>query len=401
MLLDYAFSNMVDNVISGMDLKHIPAHAKKQNPLLEQYYEKDPLMVLKEYGDQATQFNKLINTQIQYLEALKHLPKDNSEFADGLKRFIQEEYAVFTMGSGGRNEWANKAVTTLNAVQTARTMGLNITGAIKNAASAVHFYSRVGFGSLRAAKKAFDHEREEGGFREKMISVEEEAGFLFTDAAKELYTEGLITRKDMETGKVVFDPLTGKITMEGSPIKDALKSSGRWTLDKALFFHRLTENHQRKWMFRTAFHRKYSQLVNDGYDPQKAQTFSKNYALRMVNGWAYEYAAHAKSKLVRGEWRTVEEMEGGGKIVKKQKGNWAGAGSEVAFHLLHYPMSLAATHYENLKGIHKAILAKQGLESEEIQYAMRYAGVSLGVAVASALTNTDSLILLRMKVWNV
>ena len=243
---DYAFSNMVDNVISGMDLKQIPAHAKKPNALLEQYYEKDPLMVLKEYGDQATQFNKLIHTQITYLEALKHLPKDNTEFSKGLKRFIQEEYAVFTLGSGGRNEWANKAVTTLNALQTARTMGLNITGAVKNAASAIHFYSKVGLGALTDARNAYNHETEKGGFKEMMDKIEEEAGFLFTDAAKELYTEGLITRKDMESGKVVFDPLTGKITMDGSPYKDALKSAGRWTLDKALYFHRITENSQRK-----------------------------------------------------------------------------------------------------------------------------------------------------------
>jgi len=63
--------------------------------------------------------------------------------------------------------------------------------------------------------------------------------------------------------------------------------------------------------------------------------------------------------------------------------------SEVAFHLLHYPMSLMETHYDALKGVHKSLLAKQGLESEEIQYAMRYAIISSGVALASVLTNTD------------
>ena len=63
--------------------------------------------------------------------------------------------------------------------------------------------------------------------------------------------------------------------------------------------------------------------------------------------------------------------------------------SEVAFHLLHYPMSLFETHYDAMKGVHKSLLAKQGLESEEIGYAMRYAIVSGGVALASVLTNTD------------
>jgi len=381
---DYAFADVVDNVIAKIDINKIPAHAQRTNPLLDKYWEKDPLFVLKEYGDQAAQFNKMIRTQITYLDALKHLPKSDVEFQNGLRRFIDEEYTVFTQGASGRPDWANGAVTVLNSLATARTMGLNITGAVKNAASAVHFYSRVGIGALNATRKAMSHDRE---FQEIIKRAEEEAGFLFTDVAKELYTEGLITKKDLQSGKVDFDPLTGKIVIDGTPVRDALKKGMNWTLDKGLFFHRLTENSQRKWMFRTAFHRKYTKLVNDGYPPDKAKSFSQAYALKMVNSWAYEYAAHAKSKIVRGEWRTIEEIQDG-KIMKKGSGV-AGAGSEVAFHLLHYPMSLFETHYDALKGIHKSILAKQGLESEEIQYAMRYAGVSLGVALASALTNTD------------
>ena len=381
---DYAFANLVDNIIAKIDVSKIPEHARKRNPLLEQYWEKDPLMVLKEYGDHASQFNKIIETQITYLDALKHLPKTDLQFAKGLRRFIDEEFAAFTEGTDNRSEWAGKAVGTLNAFQTARTMGLNITGAVKNAASAIHFYSRVGFKSLSNARKAYSTDNE---FQKMIKLAEEESGFLFTDAAKELYTEGLISRKDMETNKVKFDPLSGKITIDGNPAMDALKTAGKWTLDKGLFFHRLTENNQRKWMFRTAFHKKYTSLVNDGYNPKDAKAFSQNYALKMVNSWAYEYAAHAKSKIVRGEWRTVEEMKDGS-IVKRLQGD-VGAVSEVAFHLLHYPMSLMETHYDALRGIHKSILAKQGLESEEITYAMRYAGVSLGVALASALTNID------------
>jgi len=379
---DAAFENMVGNTIAQMDINSMPAHAKKRNPLLEKYWEKDPLMVLKEYGDQAAQFNKMVTTQATYLEALQNLPKSDTQFQKGLRRFIEEEYTVFNRGTSGRPDWVNKAVTTLNALQTARTMGLNITGAVKNAASAIHFYSRVGFGSLQKAKKAMEHDSE---FIDMAKKAEEEAGFLFTDAAQELYTEGLITNKDK--GTVKFDPLTGKISIQNSPGVDFLKKAGQWTLEKGLFFHRLTENNQRKWMFRTALHRKYSQLVNDGYPPDKAKRFSQNYALKMVNSWAYEYAAHAKSKAVRGEWRTIDEIDGQ-KIDRKMAGVGGGL-SEVAFHLLHYPMSLMETHYDALKGVHKSLLAKQGFESEEIQYAMRYAGISAGVALASVLTNID------------
>jgi len=381
---DASFENLVGNVIGKIDINSMPAHAKKKNPHLEKFWEKDPLMVLKEYGDQAAQFNKMVTTQQTYLEALQQIPKTDTQFQKGLRKFIEEEYTVFNRGTSGRPDWVNKAVTTLNAVQTARTMGLNITGAVKNAASAIHFYSRVGISSLGAAKKAMEHDKQ---FQEMAKRAEEEAGFLFTDAASELYTEGLITKKDLADKNVKFDPLTGKITMNNTPVQDVIKKAGKWTLDKGLFFHRLTENNQRKWMFRTALHKKYSQLVNDGYPPNLAKTFSQKYALKMVNSWAYEYAAHAKAKAVRGEWRTIEQIDG--KNINRKMAGVGGGLSEVAFHLLHYPMSLMETHYDAMKGIHKSILAKQGLQSEEIQYAMRYAMISSGVALASVLTNTD------------
>ena len=77
---DYAFADVVDNVIAKIDINKIPAHAQKRNPLLDKYWEKDPLMVLKEYGDQAAQFNKMISTQVTYLDALKNLPKSATQF---------------------------------------------------------------------------------------------------------------------------------------------------------------------------------------------------------------------------------------------------------------------------------------------------------------------------------
>ena len=56
----------------------------------------------------------------------------------------------------------------------------------------------------------------------------------------------VITNKDK--GTVKFDPLTGRINIQNSPGADFLKKAGQWTLEKGLFFHRLTENHQRKWI---------------------------------------------------------------------------------------------------------------------------------------------------------
>ena len=35
---DYAFGDMVDNIISKIDASNIPAHARKTNPLIKQYW---------------------------------------------------------------------------------------------------------------------------------------------------------------------------------------------------------------------------------------------------------------------------------------------------------------------------------------------------------------------------
>ena len=386
---DVAFKGVVETILSGINQSTIPDHAKQRNPVVKEYWDKDPLFVLSEYSHQAAQFNKSAATQQKYLEALSKLRKSDTEFAKGVKRFIDEEYAVFTEGTSGRPDWANKAVLTMNAFQTARTMGLNITGAVKNSASALHFYSRVGFKTGHDARKAYDHNTD--GFRDVTNKLEEEAGFLFSggDAARELYTEGLITKKDLATREVKFDNATGKITVDNTPLRDFMAKAGDVTLDKLLFFHRITENQQRKWMFRTALHLKYKDLLGQGMQEGAARKFSNQYALKMVNGWAYEYAKHGKAKIVRGEYRTVEELKDGSKIVKKSAAGVLGAGSEITFHLLHYPLSLMESHWSSLKGAGKSLRARQGMDSEELRYMMRYAGVAGITALTSAFTNMD------------
>ena len=154
---DITFSTLVDEVLAKIDIKSLPHHVQRRNPLIEKNWEIDPQLVISEYGNQAIQFNKLINTQITYLDALKHIPNSDVNFMKGMKRFIDEEYSVFVRGTSARPEVANKMVTTLNSLATARTMGLNITGAIKNAASVLHYFSRVGWGTIPKTLTAIRH----------------------------------------------------------------------------------------------------------------------------------------------------------------------------------------------------------------------------------------------------
>tara|TARA_R100000234_G_scaffold11947_2_gene6634 strand:+ start:4844 stop:7624 length:2781 start_codon:yes stop_codon:yes gene_type:complete len=386
------FTSIMENILIKKDW--IPRHAKKRSDI-DFYWEKDPLLVLSEYGNQAQSFNKLIYTQLSYLNAMKGLGNaaTSIEFAKGMKRFIDEEYTVFTQGTSVRPEWVNNTVRTLNAFQTARTMGLNITGATKNALSAIHFYSRIGF---KAGADQIRDMTSDPEFAKVMERVENRAGFKFTKtAATELYAEGIITKNQRDFGEVRFNEKTGQMEFKGqdettwTKVRDVAGNAGNFLLDKALILHRITENFQRRQMFRTAFHKKYKWLTENGYGEAKSEAFARNFALNMVNGFAYEYAAHAKSKMVRGQWKTVEQLEGGGVIAKKLKHGVTGGMSEVAFHLLHYPMSLAETHYSAFKGIIKSMRAKQGMDSEEIQYALRYAGASSLIALFGVIFNTN------------
>ena len=384
------FESIVDKIMHRTDW--IPDNVRERSSL-DFYWEKDPMLVISEYGNQAASFNKLLATQVSYLQAMRALPNVDMKFAKDTKRFIDEEYTVFTEGAMIRPEWVNKTVRTLNAFQTARTMGLNITGAVKNALSAVHFYSRVGFGSWRDQVRDM---RTDVDFASLMTTVENRAGFKFQDAATELYAEGLITKEQRDLGNIKFNDRTGQFeimdpsTQQYRKVTQALKGTADFTLDKLLTFHRLTENFQRKQMFRTAFHMKYKWLTKNGYDPTEARRFSENFALKMVNGWAYEYAAHGKSKMVRGQWKVKDQLEGQGFIAsKKVEHGIKGGMSEVAFHLMHYPMSLLSTHWGEFKGIGKALKAGQGMEAPEVQYAMRYAGVAGLIGLFSVLFNTN------------
>ena len=397
---------MVDFQSAVRKLPDMPDNVRARNPNLNLIWDQDPFHVLSSYGRDAVQFNKMVYAQRALLEAMNHIPKNNNtQFLKGLKKFLVEEYTVFTEGLASRPDWVNNMAYTINAYQTARTMGFNVTGAVKNAASAVHYFSNVG---LMAHNKVRSDIRNNVDSLDTILKeLEKKAGYRFTDTATELFQEGLISRKDFRKEDIEFNPITGKILYEGKPMQSILADAADWGISKALKFHQITENWQRRWMHNTAFALKYQQLLKSpeyagkGVQLRSDETnirefvasnplvkFSENYALWMVNGWAYEYAPHAKNKWVRGDGNIVEQI--GDQIIVKRtmKSNLKGLFGEISFHLMHYPMSLAETHLSALKGIHMSAKAGQW-KSDEMMYAMRYAGLYGFTQLASILLNTD------------
>jgi len=297
-----------------------------------------------------------------------------------------EEYLVANLDGMGRVDWVNDMVRTVNGFQTARTMGLNVTGGVKNAASVLHYLSKVGPKAVYDAKKLYQNRE----IRKIVDRVEEEEGFLFTPSDSAIMMEGLIGKDKFRQSDLVFDQSKGEYYYKDTKVRDLIDSAGQKTLGKLLVFHRWTENGQRKFMFRTSFLNKFQQLrTTSSASTSEIEKYAKNHALKMVNGWAYEYASFAKNKYVRGSQDIIVDEVGETYIVKKlgAKGLRGGI-SEIAFHLLHYPMSLLETHISELKGAGQSIKAGNW-DSPEMMYAMRYAGLFGMIQLGSILLNAN------------
>ena len=382
-------NNHLNELISISDgllaqLNQTPKNTKAASRTLNLLWEHDPFVVLERYSRDAIGFNKNIHIQSTYLEALKEIPNMDLEFIRGMKSFIMEEYLVASSGGRDKPQWVNSTVRALNGFQTARTMGLNVTGGVKNAASILHWASKVGKKSITDSKKAYQNQ----DIRAIVDRVEKEEGFLFTPGESAILMEGLVGRDKYKQGDLRFNESTGQYLYQDTPVRDLIEKSADKTLGTLLMFHRWTENGQRRFMFRTSFINKLVELTATSALPEKdIELFAKNFALKMVNGWAYEYAPFAKNKYVRGDGYIVDEI-GETYIVQYRKKPIKPLLQETAFHLLHYPMSLLETHIRELKGAGQAIKAGNW-DAPEMRYLMNYAGVFGMIQLGSIILNAN------------
>ena len=376
---------ITDKLLSQMN-NLAPKNTKAASRNLNLLWESDPYVILERYSRDAIQFNKNIHIQKAYLEAFKTIPNADIPFLKGMKSFIMEEYLVANSEGRSRPPWVNESVRIINSFQTGRTMGLNITGGIKNAASVLHYVSRVGAKAIIDAKKSYQNPE----MREIVRKIETEEGFLFTPSNSAIMMEGLVGKDKYRQSDLIFDEKVGDYFYKGTKVRDLIDKAGNKTLGGLLFFHRVTENAQRKFMFRTSFINKLEELKVTSESPETEQIrFAKNYALKMVNGWAYEYAPFAKNKWVRGSQNIEIVDEVGDTYIIRKGAKAAAAGvSEVAFHLMHYPMSLLETHISQVKAAGQS--AKAGnWDSPEMKYVMRYAGVFGLIQLGSVLLNAN------------
>jgi len=398
--INVAATSLLEN-ISNIETM-LPGKAQGKNEMLNNIWSKNPFWALTQYSKDVIAFNKINFIQEQYIPAIRRFQREdvNPEFIRSMRLFIDDTFQISTKGLMERPNWVNATVRGLMAAETLKSMGLSVTGAIRNGASAAYFFMENGVFNAQKAIGKYHSE-----YKEKLTKIEEEQGFQFTEAGRELVAEGLIP-SSVNLTDIVFDPLTQKVTYRDKGVLKTLDPLIDRTVGMGLIFHRFTENMTRNWMFRIAWVQSYEALRGKNLIPKKtmhAETKEEfaalsseninaierkatNFALKTVNKFAFEYAAHAKARAVGGT-APMGEIGPDGLPVMKARDKFTAMG-ELTFQFMHYPMSFLNLQSKILVGAKDAALSGQW-NAPEIKQALRFAGVYGSVSLLSIMTNLD------------
>jgi hypothetical protein len=379
-----------------------PETARARNELIDNYWNKNPLFVLQQYSQDVIGFNKVNKIQGDYIEVMKSFgdSKVDTKFVTGMREWINDEFMIATRGLKDRPQWMNNMVRTITAAETIKAMGLSVTGTIRNAVSSMYFFTNVGMINAKRAVhdykndglKRLNSKGENLSISQRLATIEKEQGFKFGDIGAELFAEGLLPAEGVRLSDVQYNPITNKIEYKHNQTWKTLDRATDWTVEKALTFHRITENWSRNWMFRIAYIMAEKQYrSNPDFEASIGeagiQKRATNTALKAVNTFAFEYAPHAKPRLMSGYPGKINPKTG---EVTPQAASKAalGATGQVAFQLLHYPLSFMDMQYQIVKGSKNAIMAGQW-DAPENMYLAKYAGLYFTLQALSVLTNTD------------
>tara|TARA_R100000278_G_C5477266_1_gene166935 strand:+ start:13224 stop:16142 length:2919 start_codon:yes stop_codon:yes gene_type:complete len=424
--------------LTAMLKTNLPANVKAQNTLLERRFSENPFFILEQYGSQAIQFNKLNTIAREYQRVLKVMqnPKLTASYLKGLSNFIDSEFTIATKGLQNRPEWLNKLTRNVRLFETLKAMGLGITGAIRNVASAQFFMAHMGLSAIRTVKAALKtgniiNEKKVGNVKVKSaISYSQLAetvgkiqGFTFGDIGQELYAEGILSKEGAEKLDFKYNDETGQVEVRENrsagfyPVIDFIKAQinkvpvpggdGQGvtsllskTPEILLSFHRWGENYTRKKMFNYAF---VESLLNYQKNPEywlkhngdkinlespmtnKIVKDAANVALFVVNRFAGEYALHAKSRILTGHPGKVDINN---KLLNKLE---VGATSltSLGTGLLHYPMFFMDMQYKVLEGTVYGLMSKSFKGSPEARYLGNYAAITAFIGLASVGLNAN------------
>ena len=152
----------------------VPDQAKSRNELLNNIWAKNPFFILTQYSKDVIAFNKINFIQEQYIPAMRRMQKEDADlpFVQDMRNYIEDSFQISTHGLMERPDWVNGAVRAVMAVETIKSMGLSVTGALRNGASAMYFFTQNGLLSAgRSIKKYNSH------YQGTLGEIEAEQGF--------------------------------------------------------------------------------------------------------------------------------------------------------------------------------------------------------------------------------
>tara|TARA_R110000823_G_scaffold315248_2_gene446320 strand:+ start:12139 stop:14823 length:2685 start_codon:yes stop_codon:yes gene_type:complete len=348
-----------------------PKSARFRKSIPYDNYLKNPISVLRKYSLDAIAFNKANFLKNTYMEGIRKLPKD-SEAAEGLSKYIDDAFTLAEKGYSDRPSWVNKTVRTLTGAQFLSKLGFGIGTAARNTLSGMYYIQGVGNRAFTKYLRDWNSEAN-SDIRDEIRKVEQEQGFKFEDMASPIFTEGLVPTEGIKSRDIdIKEDANGNHVLQYKEGKNwrAFDSALTSATGKGAIFQRVTENYLRKHMFRYSFVSKYNELIQGGLEKQSATQRSKNYALDMVNKYAFEYSPSQKAAIVGGSRKSL------------------GAVGQIAFQFMHYPMSFLQLQSEVLRKSKDAVIAGQW-DSQDLAVPIRFAGLYLFTEMMSGVMNLD------------
>lgn len=363
-----SLENIVSNVRTNLGTPKSAKHRKNQ-PYDD--YMKNPLGALRKYSLDAINFNRVNYVKQIYLQGIQRLPK-NAESSEALRKYVDDIFTLAEKGYTERPAWVNKTVRVLTGYEFLSKIGFGVGTAARNTVSGLYYVQSVG--NRAFTKYLMEWNRPENdAVRKKIESVEEEQGFKFEDMSSPLFTEGLLPTEGVRVRDV--DIVVGR---DGNPqlsyrdgnVWKAIDTTMSAATGKGAIFQKVTENFLRKHMFRFSYKDKYNQLIKGELKEAEADKRARQYALDIVNKYAFEYSASQKAPVLGGTSKT------------------AGAAGQVIGQFFHFPFSFLQMQSEILRKSKDATIAKQW-DSPDLLIPLRFAGLYMFTTLMSGVFNVD------------
>ena len=366
------YLNQIDKVLGQARLnmgKPRAAEFRKGDEPYEDFM-KNPLGVLRQYSMDAIAFNRVNYIKDIYLQGIKKLPK-NAETSEGLRKYIDDIFTLAETGFQDRPRWVNRMVRAITGYEFFSKIGFGVATAARNTMSGLYYMQAVGNRSFLSYMSEYN--KLPRHLQKSLTAIEKEQGFLFEDLSSELFTEGLLPTEGVNVRDVdIFVDRDGKPKLGWRDDKSWKAFDGALSIatGKAAILQKWTENYLRKHMFRHSFITKYRELERGGVSEGNRQKHAKQYALDIVNKYAFEYAAHQKSPFTGGTSHV------------------AGSVGQVAAQFFHFPFSFLQMQSEVLRKSKDAAIARQW-NSPDLLIPLRFAGLYAFTTLMSGVFNTD------------